>query len=320
MARTQVEYLINNNGVEAGTRKNLQPYVANKLAKRGIVKIIGVAKRAGNAKTSDRLIDAINATITKVDLVSNGRAVITAGLPIYNNNDIAFLQIESLCAQKDAPAWELIICEEKSDKYFGIEGLEKYKARLKKAGCVRITFLDVSAWVPLGQKWIAIRDHMSPTSLGMMLCACDNYSAKDRINKTHEAFAAGYDWRQNNEGDFYLIKGHKAGTMTVHKGAPGLFMAVSKAALDRVVTKVFPKSGVDTWLMQNSNPDKIKFDKRTTGIHTDGYNTISHHRKFLYCRDKGHHMFDLADADKVILRIPKNVRDIMAKKLPEFNG
>lgn len=239
--------------------------------------------------------------------------MITAALPIYNSSEIVFLQLDALCNQKDAPDWELIVCEDPSDNFFGKEALATYKSKLKKAGCKRVVYLKLDQWVPLGQKWVMIRDFMHPKSIGMMLCAADNYSPKDRIAKTFESLSKGNEWFQYGEGDFYDIKSHKAGTMKCPDNGPGLFMAVAKIALDRINTTVYPKSGVDTWMLQNTQPVKRDVKGKTTGVHTDGYNNISMHRSLLYARKEAQHMFTEADADKTLLRIPKPTRTKLDK-------
>jgi hypothetical protein len=78
--------------------------------------------------------------------------MITAILPTYNNADIIWLQLESLCAQVNTPEWELIIIEEPSEQYFGEDGLSLYAERLGDAGCVRVVYISVTNWIPLAQK------------------------------------------------------------------------------------------------------------------------------------------------------------------------
>lgn len=237
--------------------------------------------------------------------------MITAALPTYNNSDIIWLQLESLCRQENAPEWELIVCEEESDKYLGFDGLAEYTERLKAANCQKITYLKLSCWIPLGQKWIEIRNNMHPDSVGMMLCASDNFSAPDRIAKTYEAMKQGAEWSQWNKGVFYNILSHEAGLFSIEGNNPALFMCISKARLDMVKAISFPRKGVDTWLLRSSGA-KVTNLGHAKGIHTDGFNTISHKRRCLYSGESSG-LFTLADANEVFRAFPLDIQEQLKK-------
>lgn len=234
--------------------------------------------------------------------------MITAALPTYKNAAIIWLQLESFCAQEDAPEWELIVCEEPSADMLGASGLVPYVSRLKAANCKRIVYLALSEWVPLGKKWLIIRDNMAPESLGLMLCASDNYSPADRFRKTADALEAGAEWSQFNSGYFYNIKDHQAGLFTAPPEAPALFMAVSTAKLKQVTAEKYPVKGVDTWLLRSTGA-KVTDLGKAGGVHTDGFNTISHRRRDLYAGNDGHGLFKKVDADKVFNTLPPAIRE-----------
>lgn len=238
--------------------------------------------------------------------------MITAAIPTYNNASILWLQLESLCNQVDAPEWELIMCEEDSDNYFGQEALRKYDDRLKNANCKRIVYLSLSAWVPLGQKWMIIRDAMSSDSVGMMLCASDNYSPNNRIKLSYEAMINGADWSQFNKGYFYNILEHKAGLFNAPFGNPALFMCVATRKLKLIREYVFPKKGVDTWLLKQTGSVTVDLGF-ADGIHTDGYNTISHGRRNLYDGDDGFGLFQKVDENEVFEMFPKYIQERLIK-------
>jgi hypothetical protein len=239
--------------------------------------------------------------------------MITCALPTYNNSDIIWLQLTALCNQKDAPDWELIVCEEKSDKYFGRENLLKFKDKLQKANCKRIVFIELSEWIPLGQKWIVIRDNMSLDSIGMLLCASDNYSFETRIKESFEALNSGFDWVQWNKGNFYNILDHTAGLFSIEENNPALFMAISKESIDKVNENVFPKYGVDTWLFTKCELKNVKYNDYSNGIHTDGFNTISLKRRFLYTEETNTGLFEKVDANEVFSLFPKAVQTKLTK-------
>lgn len=233
--------------------------------------------------------------------------VISFALPTYNNSDIIWLQLESLCAQIDAPKWELIISEEESDKYFGVDGIEKFKERLSMANCVSIKYISVTKKIPLSKKWIAIGERMDENSIGMIICASDNYSFPDRIKLTYEKMMEGFDWIHWKCGYFYNILNHSTSLFTSPTDT-GLFMAYNREMIERVSknAKTFPLKGVDGWLKKNMGVCKsFVFDEITDGIHTDGYNTISHGRRLLY----GGNIFKGDDADKVFNLFPNEIKE-----------
>lgn len=233
--------------------------------------------------------------------------MITAALPTYNNSNIIWLQLTALCSQIDAPDWELIVIEEDSENTLGLDGLRSWREKLKKANCKRIVYVHLSEWVPLGQKWIIARDNMHKDSVGLMLCASDNFSPWDRIKISYEAMLEGNEWFQFNSGHFYNIVDHKAGVFKAAEGSPALFMCVSTEAVNRVNENIYPRKGVDTWLMRHSLPRVTRFDKWTDGIHTDGYNTISFNRRLQYANDD-QGLFKTVAADKVLATFPECVQ------------
>lgn len=230
--------------------------------------------------------------------------MITAALPTFNNAAIIWLQLESLCEQKNAPDWELIVCEEPSENMLGENGLREYVDRLKAANCKSVKYLALSAWVPLGQKWLIIRDYMAADSKGFMLCASDNYSAPDRIAKADEAISKGAEWCQYSEGYFYNILDHQAGLFKAPEGSPALFMTLSRASVKAVNSVRYPAKGVDSWLLKTSGA-QITDVGRAKGIHTDGFNTISHKRRTMYADSDGFGMFTKADAGEVFKGFPE---------------
>ena len=210
--------------------------------------------------------------------------MITAALPTYNNADIISLQLESFCAQKNAPEWELIVCEEVSGKYFGADGLGEYSERLKKVNCKRILYLSLNEWMPLGFKWLEIAKQMSPDSVGMMLCASDNYSPPTRLRDAYTALTSGADWHQTRSGYFFNILNHDAAIYDRKHAPTGLFMAIGAKKLKNIsFVSQFPKKGVDSWLYALCSPKVIdEKDFEPNGVHTDGLNTISLCRRDFY--------------------------------------
>lgn len=238
--------------------------------------------------------------------------MITAALPTFNNSKIIWIQLTALCNQIDAPDWELIVCEEESDNMLGLDGLKEWQSRLEKANCKRIVYLSLDKWVSLGQKWMIIRDNMHQDSIGMMLCASDNYSPSDRIKNSFDSMSSGVDWFQTQSGYFYNIVAHKAGKFLARDNQPALFMCASMVSLDRVNESMFPTKGVDSWLMSVTRPKSKQLDEWTDGIHTDGYNTISFNRRLMYSKNACG-LFRDANEDDVFAMFPLDVQENLFK-------
>lgn len=241
--------------------------------------------------------------------------MISVALPTYNNSNIIWLQLESLCNQVGASDWELIIIEEPSKNYFSQNGINPYKNRLFKAGCVEIKYIKLKEWIPLGLKWLICRDNMNKDSVGMLLCASDNYSPEWRLKNTYEAFKKGADWYQSKSGYFYNILSGESGIFEKNRSKmPALFMAISKNALDKVSDSEYPKKSVDTWLFEKSHSvNLIEEDFANSGVHTDGLNTISHNRRDLYKDGNSIGLFKSVDSEEVFKVFPLEIQKRLLK-------
>jgi hypothetical protein len=212
--------------------------------------------------------------------------MITLALPTYSSNRILWLQLESLCNQKTQYPWELILCEEVSAGYSGEIYVSFYEERLKEAGCVNIKFLHTPGnhWVPLSRKWVEIAKEAQFENF--MLCASDNYSAPDRIERTVQKHIEGYDWVHWQQGIFYSIPDQKHALYKLPSELrTGLYMSTKTSYIKDLDEKAttWPSSGIDQWIRDHSSiHSPYLFEERPDGIHTDGFNQISGHRKFRY--------------------------------------
>ena len=146
----------------------------------------------------------------------------------------------------------------------------------------------------------------------MLLCASDNFSFETRIQDSFEAISNGADWFQVKSGHFYNILENESGLFDKKDGyQPALFMAISNDGLKRVVRTDFPKSGVDSWLFKQVNPTNLVELDFTNGIHTDGFNTISHRRRLMYKDGVG--LFTKSDQSEVFEMFPKEIQSKLLK-------
>ena len=119
-----------------------------------------------------------------------------------------------------------------------------------------------------------------------MLCASDNYSHPTRLRETADAIEAGNDFVYWKRGYFLNLLNGEHCIYDRPNTPVGLFMAYSRRAFDRIRVKAhepYPKKGVDTWLRSLAgNITTLAIKEIPLGVHTDGYNTISHGRRDLY--------------------------------------
>jgi hypothetical protein len=236
--------------------------------------------------------------------------MITCAMPIFNNAKIAWLQLEALCNQKKAGEWELIIAEDPSEDYCGQDFIKPFIPRLKKAGCVRIAYLSLSEWVALGQKWLILRSEMSVKSIGFILVSSDDYSASDRLVKTREAIESGADWVHSTQCHFLNLQSKKGAIFNC--ATMGVFQALSRSAIMSISEREhYPKKGVDTWLFTNSNPKNI-INIESSGVCTDGANSISKDRHLLY-QNESIGDFTVIEGESVLRLFPKKIKDKLSK-------
>jgi len=128
-------------------------------------------------------------------------SIISVALPVYNQNEILPVALESLCRQKNPGKWELIICSE--DDVTSV--IDSYAYRLHENGCVRIKMDHLEEWIPLPKKWKRIGAQMLPESIGMMLQSGDCFGHERRIELARAAMTLGFDWYHERYGYFFDI-------------------------------------------------------------------------------------------------------------------
>ena len=205
---------------------------------------------------------------------------ICVAMPTYDSADIIWLQLESLCRQKTEYNWEVIICEEDSKKYFGSQGIIKYIERLKKAGCKRIVYIELSEHIPLSQKWVIIANEAKGSSF--LLTASDNYSPPNRLTLTHNKLKENFNWVDIGAVLFLHLFSFKKGTFKSGPKRPGPFKG-TKTHYIKKLKGPWPIKGIDTWIcaQQNIRP-RYKHPTPLAGLCTDGVNKISLKRASRY--------------------------------------
>lgn len=204
---------------------------------------------------------------------------ITVGLPLYKMKGIAWLAIESLCNQIEAPEWELIVIEEKSGS-IGKKYFESNLDRLKKAGMTNFKYISLNKWMPLSQKWVELINHAKGEIF--MLQSGDCYSQPYRLKETWGL--RHHDWIQSNYGLFYDLNENKTilYNRNTYNHPCGLSMAF-KTELGKGLKKDETRICVDSWLYNNIKPKSVGINNSKNwmlGLDTNGQNNLSKRKKY----------------------------------------
>ena len=209
---------------------------------------------------------------------------VSVALPTWENKNIIWLQLESLCRQETQYNWELIVCEEQSKNMAGEEVIMSYKERLEKVGCININYMPLTKHVPLSQKWWIMAN--TAKSETFILAASDNYSPPNRIEITHNHLKEKYNWFDVATGLFLNLNEFNCATFKNQPNQTGLFMG-TKTSIMKKLKGPWPEKYIDNWIrsQQNIKP-RYRHNLPLMGLHTDGANKISISRKNLYRKGK----------------------------------
>ncbi len=216
---------------------------------------------------------------------------VTVALPTWQNKNIIWLQLESLCEQKTEYSWELIICEEQCEGMAGENYIIAYEDRLKKAGCKNIEYIKINDHIPLSKKWVIIANKAQGETF--LLCASDNYSPFNRIQFTQDKIKKGFEWVDISSGLFFNLITHQTSTFVNQPQQTGLFMGTLTKHIKNLKGP-WPLKGIDHWIRSQADiQPRYRHDKPLLGIHTDGANKISIHRKNFYANKKYRKNFNI---------------------------
>lgn len=250
---------------------------------------------------------------------------VSVALSLFNARSHAWIALESLCAQKMTPDWELVIVQEEKGEgvkdFLAYHELMKYQAYLEKAGCVRIRYVPLEKRKTLYEKWLIAASNTHPDSRCFLLQAADDYSHPHRIRTTYDHFAHGTDYYCSLYGLFYHLQTGKHMLYRHYReNRSGLSIAVSTPLMKSLPSKEIPK-GVDNYILsmcrhKKGSALKIYYDKEekgyyTAGVYTDGVNTISKRRVRYYDRP-------VAPYCKTTISIEKTLPPDIVAKLQKY--
>ena len=207
---------------------------------------------------------------------------VTVGLPTWENKDIIWLQLESLCKQKTQYKWELVVCEEQTLNMTGEEMILSYSDRLKESGCQRISYIPLEKHIPLSKKWKMIADNSIGSTF--LLASSDDYSPPNRIEFTHNKIKEGFNWVDVSCGLFLDLDTFVSATFNNQPNDTGLYMGTKTSFMKRL-SGPWPQRGVDSWIRNKYNiTPRYRHTQPFLGLHTDGQNKISLGRKNGYIK------------------------------------
>lgn len=219
---------------------------------------------------------------------TNSSIELTVGLPIYNNKEISWLSIESLCNQIDIDFdWELVVFEETHDQSSCPMLLLEYKEKLISVGCKKIVHITDNNKVPLTNKWIDIAKHSSENSKCYLFHGSDDYSPKNRLKFSYNRIVKeNYDWYDQRKVYFYSFISGKV-IIYDKNGCPNVNMATKTEYVKNILPTDL-KRGIDNYVYKNieKNIGKVKrFSEQelfSDAIDTHGLNNISQNRETLF--------------------------------------
>ena len=204
--------------------------------------------------------------------------LVTVGTPTWNNGQIFWLSIESLCNQETTVPWEYIVMECPGAKPVGKEFINKYKRRLRDAGCERIVYINKGKRLDLSTKWKYIASQARGSLL--ILHDSDDYTHPLRIQRTAELigdkpwYDSRYAWhysipdRKLIEFDYLMMK---------NMWKTGFNIGI-KTEILRKAKDSHRNNGMHKW-MSGYVTDKFIDEVRLPCVATTGANTVSLNRR-----------------------------------------
>jgi hypothetical protein len=204
--------------------------------------------------------------------------LVSVGTPTWNNAQIFWLSIESLCRQETNIPWEYIIMECPGAKPVGKDYINEYKRRLREAGCERIVYINKGHRTDLSTKWKYISD-IAQGSL-MILHDSDDYTHPLRIQRTVELigdkpwYDTRYAWHYSIPDDKLIEFDYM---MMKNKWKTGFNIGV-KTEILRKAKDSHRNNGMHKWMSEYIN-DKFIDEVRLPCVATTGANTVSLNRR-----------------------------------------
>lgn len=249
-------------------------YLSKRLKVKWVNKVLTGTQ--GGMNHHGKAFEEVKAPI-KIETNDIVKGLVTVGTPTWNNRDIYWLSIESLCRQVTNYPWELIVHECPSGDTLGEEYFNHYKDRLKKAGCVRIKYINRGKRVDLSTKWKDIAREARGEIL--ILHDSDDYTHPLRVQRTMELigdlpwYDTRYAWHYSIPTGKMMLYDYQ---ITKKKWKTGFNIAIRTEVL-RKIPDPHKNAGMHKW-MSDYVTEKYIDEENYPCVATTGANTVSLNR------------------------------------------
>jgi UDP-GlcNAc3NAcA epimerase len=261
-----------------------------------------------------------NMTITQIEKVfarsaqeivqlKNAPPVLSVLLPMYRAENIGWVAFESLIRQAGVMFdWELLVIEENFNTPMGRGAVLKYAPQLQDAGCCRIVYISLDAWIPLASKWYYLMQSSDLNSKVIALHSADCYSPPERLAKQYRIMKDGeYNWYKLPRSVVYDIEtDYHVRFYSPDPDRPDTHSPAITSELFRKIPLAPIRMGVDGWIYNVlSSEEKIvsyfdDSDMWKNTVNVNGLNLISYNRAtimqrlkppfFTCCSDMSNHL------------------------------
>lgn len=246
-----------------------------------------------------------------IKAITTEKTLVTVGTPTWNNGDIFWLSIESLCRQETEYPWEYIVHECPSPNPIGEAFIARYRDRLQDAGCVRIVYINNGKRVDLSTKWKEIASAAHGEVL--ILHDSDDYTHPLRIQRTMEMIGSKpwydtrYTWHYSIPTNQMMIYDYQ---ITQKRWKTGFNIAIRTEVLRRI-PDCHKNAGMHRWMCDYVNDKVIDHTVypcvATTGMNTVSLNRIRHFKNpqppFLKTNKT---IYDIGLPEDIVKRLVKN--------------
>jgi len=292
---------------------NVIDYLSKKLEVKWVNKILTGIQGKSNNHGRVPAIEVKNPNLKKIEIIENKdikTGLVSVGTPTWNNRDIFWLSIESLCRQETETPWEYIVHECPGDLSIGEDYLNSYKDRLKDAGCQRIVYINNGRRVNLSTKWKQIASKARGDIL--ILHDSDDYTHPGRVQCTVDLIG-DKPWYDTRFAWHFYIKDRKLilyDYRITHKQWKTGFNIALRTDIVRSMPDPKINKGIHKW-MSGYVKDKYIDQAKYACVATTGANTVSLNR----VRHFSHPQPPFVKTDKTIFDIglPIDIIDRLLK-------
>jgi glycosyltransferase involved in cell wall biosynthesis len=234
---------------------------------------------------------------------------ISIAVPTWNNANILWLALEGLLRQKTDHAFEVIVSECPKDKeYVSEKTIREYADKFSDRGCA-LVYLRNKEKMSLANKWIQMAK--TARSPYLIMLGSDDYAPSEMVETYVDLFREGVEWVDNRETAFYDLKTRRMGWFRAPEGKTSCEFATLSERVASMPETDLPRN-IDGYILAHVKPRAMHGVIFTDGVHTDGANSISHHRAAMYACDNPRRPF-VHTVIRLRDRVPADIADRLEK-------